>query len=60
MHTEMQNCAFSFTGLKDPLKAIIGPQVINPWKMIKMLTSLQKMTTLMDTSNLNCERTKKN
>lgn len=27
--------------------------------MIKMLTSQQKMTALMNTSNLNCERAKK-
>lgn len=30
MHTDMQNCAFNFTGFKDPLKTINGPQVKNP------------------------------
>ena len=31
MNTDMQNCAFNFTGFKDPLKTITGPQVKNPW-----------------------------
>lgn len=52
-YPDMQNCAFSFVGSKDPLKAINKLQVKNPRYTVKMLShpASQKRMTLKNTNN---------